>query len=252
MAGYIDHVILWRVQFYLRAGFWRPFSSFSSLFFSSLRAVRHRCRRFHELFFGFSVCFFEGLVHMPRNTVNSISASLEPSGPASSPRDESAPSTTSNSTSSSSFTSSPSSVSISAETLTQAISQAFQQSLPQMLAAFRENRAPNSTSGTSGNSSAASFGTSVPSTYTSTSTACRSSSLAGSVTVPAFLSTYSSVGIPVVPRASQPLVPALSAPSLFDQQPDLGAFGRKSVCSWPRLRANSRETGGHNNQWRLR
>ena len=24
-----------------------------------------------------------------------------------------------------------------------------------------------------------------------------------------------------------------------DQQPDLGAFGRKSVCSWPRLRANS-------------
>ena len=76
--------------------------------FSSLRAVRHRCRRFRELFFGFSVCFFEGLVHMPRNTVNSISASLEPSGPASSPRDESAPSTTSNSTSSSSFTSSPS------------------------------------------------------------------------------------------------------------------------------------------------
>ena len=184
--------------------------------FSSLRAVRHRCRRFRELFFGFSVCFFEGLVHMPRNTVNSISASLEPSGPASSPRDESAPSTTSNSTSSSSFTSSPFSVSISAETLTQAISQAFQQSLSQMLAAFRENRAPNSTSGTSGNSSAASFATSVPSTYTSTSTACRSSSLTGSVTVPSFLSTYSSVGIPVVPRASQLPVPALSAPSLFD------------------------------------
>ena len=34
--------------------------------------------------------------------------------------------------------------------------------------------------------------------------------------MPSFLSTYSSVGIPVVPRASQPPVPALSAPSLFD------------------------------------
>ena len=33
--------------------------------------------------------------------------------------------------------------------------------------------------------------------------------------MPSFLSTYSSVGIPVVPRASQPPVPALSAPSLF-------------------------------------
>ena len=54
---------------------------------------------FANFFFVFSVCFFEGLVHMPRNTVNSISASLDPSGPASSPSDESAPSTTSNSTS---------------------------------------------------------------------------------------------------------------------------------------------------------
>ena len=36
------------------------------------------------------------------------------------------------------------------------------------------------------------------------------------MTVPSFLSTYSSVGIPVVPRASQPPVPVLSAPSLFD------------------------------------
>ena len=153
---------------------------------------------------------------MPRNTLNSISASLDPSGPTSSPSDESAPSTSSHSTSSSSFTSSPSSVSISAETLTQAISQAFQQSLPQMFAAFRENSAPNSTSGTLGNSSTASFATSVPLTYTSTSTACHSSSLAGSMTVPSFLSTYLSVGIPVVPRTAQPPVPALSAPSLFD------------------------------------
>ena len=36
------------------------------------------------------------------------------------------------------------------------------------------------------------------------------------MTVPSFLSNYLSVGIPVVPRASQPPVPALSAPSLFD------------------------------------
>ena len=154
---------------------------------------------------------------MPRNMVNSISASLDTSGLASPPSDESALSSTSNSPSSSSFTSSPSSVAISAETLSQAISQAFQQSLPQMLATFWENGALNSTSSsTSGNSSAAPFATSVPSTYPSTSTTCRSSSLAGSVTVPSFLSTYSSVGIPVVPRASQPPVPALSAPSLFD------------------------------------
>ena len=159
----------------------------------------------------FSVCFFEGLVHMLRNTVNSISASLDPSGLASSPSDESALSTTSNSSSLSSFTSSPSSVAISAETLSQAISQAFQQSLPQMLAAFWENGVPNPTSSsTSGNSSAAPFTTSVPSTYTSTSTSWRSSSLAGSVTVPSFLSTYSSVGIPVVPPAFQLPVPGLS------------------------------------------
>ena len=155
-----------------------------------------------------SVCFFEGLVHMPRNTVNSISASLDSSVPTLSSSDESAISTTSNSTSSSSFTLSRSLVAISAETLSQAISQAFQQSLPQMLAALRENRAPNSTSSsTSGNSSMALLVTSVPSTDTVTLTACRSSSSAGSVTVPSFLSTYSSVGIPVVPCASQPPVP---------------------------------------------
>ena len=34
--------------------------------------------------------------------------------------------------------------------------------------------------------------------------------------MPSFLSTYSSVGIPVVPRASQPPVPTLLASSLFD------------------------------------
>ena len=88
--------------------------------------------------------------------------------------------------------------------------------IPQMLAALRENGAPNSTSSsTSDNSSAALLATSVPSTYTLTSTACRSLSSASSVTVPSFLSTYLPVGIPVVPRASQPPVLALSAPSLF-------------------------------------
>ena len=86
-----------------------------------------------------------------------------------------------------------------------------------MLAALQENGAPNFTSSsTSGNYSAAPFATSVPLTCTLTPTACRSSSLAGTVTVPSFLSTNSSVGIPVVSHASQPPVPALSAPSLFD------------------------------------
>ena len=127
-------------------GFCWPFSSVFLGVFSSLQAVRHLCHRFRDLPLFFLSVFFEGLVHMPRNTVNSISASLDPSGLASSPSDESALSTTSNSSSSSSFTSSPSLVAISAETLSQAISQAFQQSLPQMLAAFWENGAPNSTS----------------------------------------------------------------------------------------------------------
>ena len=36
------------------------------------------------------------------------------------------------------------------------------------------------------------------------------------MTVPSFLSTYSSISIPVVPRASQPPVPASSVPTLFD------------------------------------
>ena len=85
-----------------------------------------------------------------------------------------------------------------------------------MLAAFRENGAPNSSSSTSGNSSAAFSVVNVTSTYTSTSTGCHSSSIAGSVTVQSFLSTYSSVGVPGVPRASQPAVPASSAASLFD------------------------------------
>ena len=168
----------------------------------------------------FSVCFFEGLAHMPRNTVNSISALLDPSGPASSSSDKCTLSTTSNSTSSSSFTSLPSVVAISAKTFSQAISQAFQRSLPQMLATLWENGVPNSTSGsTSGNSSPAPFAPfRVPSTYTSTSTACCSSSSAGSMAVPSFLSTYSSVGIPVVPGASQSPVPALLAPSLVTRQ----------------------------------
>ena len=77
-----------------------------------------------------------------------------------------------------------------------------------MLAAFQENGAPNSSSSRSGNSSVASSTINVPSTQTSTSTGCRSSSLAGSATVPSFLSTYSSVGIPVLLCASQPPVPA--------------------------------------------
>ena len=174
------------------------------------------CERFFSFFLVFvsvssKICL--------QTTLNSISASLDPHGPASSTSGEAAPSTKSVSTSSSSFTSvlsSPSLVAMSAENLSQAISQGFQQSLPLLLAAFRENGAPNSSSSTSGNSHAASSAINVPWTHTSTSTGCRSSSLAGSVTAPSFLSTYSSISIPVVPHASQPPVPASSAPSLFD------------------------------------
>ena len=245
VAGHIDHVIPWRVL--------------SAIFFVFFLGVFLLCEQFFTvvvdfaIFRCFSVCFFEGLVHMPRNMVNRISASLDPS----SSSDESALSTTSNSTSSSSFTSSPSSVAISAETLSQAISQTFQQSLPQILAALRENGAPNSTSSsTSGNPSVAPFTTSVLSTYTSTPTACRSSSSPGSMTVPSFLSTYSSVshGFSCFSAARPGIVGTILVRSYIgtvDQQPDLGAFGRKSVCSWPRLCANSGETGGQNNQWHL-
>ena len=184
MAGYIDHVIPWRLQFSLRAGFCRPFSSFSL-------GVFLLCERFvtvvvdfanFSLFFlsvsskVWSTCLATRWTASRLRLTRPFPRRLRVMNPPPQPHQ-----------------------------------------IPlQMLAAFRENGAPNSTSGTSGNSSAASFATSVPSTYTSTSTACRSSSLAGSVTVPSFLSTYSSVGIPVLPRASQPPVPALSAPSLYD------------------------------------
>ena len=167
---------------FLCARFCQPFSSlFFSVFllydrfFSIL--VDSTKFRLHEVVFVSSS-------NMPRNMLNSVSASLDLFVPTPSMSGESAPSTTSASTSSSSFTSLPSSVTISAETLTQAISQAFQQSLPQMLVPFRENGVPNSSSSTSGNSSAASSTVNVLLTHTSTSTGCHSSSFAGSVTVP--------------------------------------------------------------------
>ena len=200
---------------FLRARFCQPFSSFSSAFFFFASGSSPFSSIPRSFFFVFlSVFFLEGLVHMPRNTLNSISALLDPHGPASSLSDESAPPRLNK-------------IPLLRPPLPhrppsqrrlchRPFSQAFQQSLPQTLATFRENGAPNSSSGTPGNSSAASSATTVPWTYTSTSTACHLSSLAGSVTVPSFLSTYASIGIPVVPRASQPPVPALSAPFLFD------------------------------------
>ena len=79
-----------------------------------------------------------------------------------------------------------------------------------------------------------------------TSIAPLSSSYAGRVTVPSFISTHPTTGNPVVPHASQPPVSALSAQSLFDspfttidQQPDLGAFGWESICSRPQLSTNT-------------
>ena len=190
---------------------------------------------------------------MPRNTVNSTSASLD----LSSPSDESTLLTTSSSTSSSSFTSSPSLVAISAETLSQAISQAFQQSLPQMLAALQENRAPNSTfSSTSGNSRAAPFTTKV---YHRLLHQLRLRIVHRLQPGSAFISFYlficwHSHGFSCFSAAHPGFVGTILVRSFFgsvDQKPDLGTFGWKSVCSWPRLRANSGETGGQNNQWHL-
>ena len=77
-----------------------------------------------------------------------------------------------------------------------------------------------------------------------------------------FLSTYSTIGIPVVIRgplcfsaARSGFVGTILVPFFLgtvDQQPDLGTFGQESVCSWLPLRANPGETGGQNNQWHLR
>ena len=95
----------------------------SAIFFSFFGGYL-LCERFFTVVSDFAIfilvflsVFFEGLVHMPRSTVNSISALLDLSVPTSSPSDDSALSTTSNFTSSSSFFLSPSSVAISADTL---------------------------------------------------------------------------------------------------------------------------------------
>ena len=117
-----------------------------------------------------------------------------------------------------------------------------------MLAAFRENEEANSSSSASSsrNSRAASSAVGVPLTHKLTAIAPLSSSYAGRVTVPSFISTHPTTGNPVVPHASQPPVSALSAQSLFDspfttidQQPDLGAFGWESICSRPQLSTNT-------------
>ena len=86
-----------------------------------------------------------------------------------------------------------------------------------MLAAFRENEEANSSSSASSsrNSRAASSAVGVALTHTLTSIAPLSSSYAGRVTVPSFVSTNPKTGNPVVPHASQPPLSALSAQSLF-------------------------------------
>ena len=164
VARYIDHVIHWRAQFFFMLGFSSHFLCFS-LVFSSLSAVL-LC--FRQLLKAFWVCFLEGLSsNMPRNTLNRISALLDPHNPTSSTSGESAPSTMSVSILLSSFASAlslPSSVSISAETLSQAISQALSAVIPQMLVAIWKNGVTISSSSTSGNSGVASSTINVPST----------------------------------------------------------------------------------------
>ena len=117
VARYIDHVIHWRAQFSFMLGFFNHFLRFSFAF-SSLSAVLLRFRQLKA----FCFCFLEGLSsNMPHNTLNSISALLDPHNPTSSTSGESAPLTMSVSIFLSSFASAlslPSSVSISVETVT--------------------------------------------------------------------------------------------------------------------------------------
>ena len=135
------------------------------------------------------------------------------------------------------------------------MSQAFQQSLPQMLAAFRENGAPNPTRqfqrGLLHNQRAVDLYIDfdcVSFVLFSRQSDC------DLISFYLFVCWYSRGSSCF--SATRPGVVGTILVRLFigtvDQQPDLGAFGRKSVCSWPRLHANSGETGGQNNQWRLR
>ena len=93
-------------------------------------------------------------------------------------------------------------------------------------------------------------------TPTSTPTGCCSSFLAGSVTETSFLCTYLSIGIPMVPRASQPPFPALLAPSSFDSylvpstsSPTLAPSVGKAFIVGPGYGLIPGKTGGQNNRW---
>ena len=198
--------------------FWVLLAIFFSFF-----GVFLLCERFFTVVSDFVIfvlvflsVFFEGLVHMPRSTVNSMSALLDSSGPASSPSDDSALSTTQTpllrhplphrplrlqSRRILGLRRSPRLFSSRFPRCWQPFERTERQTLPPAACQAITARAP--------------FTTNVPSIYTSTPTACRTSSFTGSVTVPSFPSTYSSVGIPVVHRASQLPISALSAPSLF-------------------------------------
>ena len=145
------------------------------------------------VFFGLSSRFF--CLHMTCHTLNSILASLESQGHTLS-TSKSAPTNTTVSTSSSFL--SPASVSISAEAHSQGDFLSISAVAPahEMLAAFRENEEANSSSSASSsrNSRAASSAVGVPLTYKLTLIAPLSSSYAGRVTVPSFISTHPTTG----------------------------------------------------------
>ena len=66
-------------------------------------------------------------------------------------------------------------------------------------------------------------------------------------------STSSGESAPSTTLASTSSSSFTSSPSSVPlQQPDLGAFSRESICSWPWLCANPGKTAGQNHQWRLR
>ena len=72
------------------------------------------------------------------------------------------------------------------------------------------------------------------------------------MTETSFLCTYLSIGIPMVPRASQPPFPALLAPSLFDSYLVLSTLASSVVKAFivdPGYGLIPGKTGAQNHQW---
>ena len=178
---------------------------------------------------------------MPRSTLNSITASLDWD-------DFMASSFGETNTSSVATTSSASQpiFSISSETLSQAFSQALGQSLPKFLQFFHVNGATSSST----SSAVQSPGSEAHASNVASSSIPSSSTTSGNVVVPSFISTYSTVGNPVFTALWSAAAHGYFYSIIVrfscvagTRQLDLCAFGRQSLCSRSRLRANSSKIG---------